>query len=147
MDNNLNTQSPRNVFTGINQDTWQNKNPTFVLNGVIESVDGEQGVLSTEDANSWCFSLPVSHKIIGSISMENNEIAIFTTDNTISKIFIFGDDVFRSFILLSICALSSKKEAWNSYKLLIICFSSADFSNRIYVNSFHNLHTSCFSHC
>lgn len=94
MDNNLNTQSPRNSFLGINTDNYNSKSPTFILNGVIESSEeNSQGIITTEDANTLCFTLPTGHKVIGNIPMENNEMVIFTTDNTTSKIFIVKDCV------------------------------------------------------
>ena len=92
MNNSLNTPNLKAMFLGLNTDDYLNNNPTFVLNGVLSSLEpSETGILTTEESNTLCYSLPAGYKQIGSITMSMNEIAIFATNNTTSKIYILND--------------------------------------------------------
>jgi hypothetical protein len=88
----INTSNPQNLFLGINQDNYISKTPNFVLNGMLESGEqSEQGIITSEESNKLCYSLPNGYRQIGSITMSNNEIALFATNNVVSKIFILKD--------------------------------------------------------
>jgi len=60
------------------------------LNAVLENEYGHLSSLSNELGNLECLNLPASHRYVGSILTNTDDIVIFSTNDTVSAIGIFN---------------------------------------------------------
>jgi hypothetical protein len=89
-DNQLNS-----ILETLNKDlnTPSPNQPTFVLNGVKASDDGDIPNYQSEPGNSLVQFLPETHTCIGSINGPDNEVYLFSTDDSSGgSLFIFKND-------------------------------------------------------
>lgn len=75
---------------GLHLDNSPIKQPegtaTFILNGVKETVKGDRGSIVNEQGSEACYNLPQGYSEIGSIVMNDDEVAIFSTNGLSSEI-------------------------------------------------------------
>lgn len=89
-ENNINTNSfSKGLVRDPNDSYIDNQSWTHARNLVNNSHDGELGNVGNEPSNILCVELP--YTLIGAISIEDDEWAIFTTDNKNSEIGIFNE--------------------------------------------------------
>lgn len=72
------------LVTDLNSSLVSNEQYTHARNAVRNSKDGDLGSISNEPSLGLCFEAP--YKIIGSISLSDDDIVIFSTDNVNSEI-------------------------------------------------------------
>jgi len=87
----LDKQYPTVHSNGINKDrSFQNSNDvTFALNAIRDSHEGGRQEYQSEPGNELSASLTSGYLLIGSIYGQNEEIYLFSTDNTTSEIGLF----------------------------------------------------------
>lgn len=73
------------------------------LNLLMESREGNYSSLSTEEGNSRCFPIGVDYDIIGTIIADNDDVAIFSTNGTISRIGIASANCEYQLLVESSC--------------------------------------------
>lgn len=79
-----------NVSSGLSLDTKLKYQPEstspFILNGVLESTDGDYPTITNEKGTAFCNSVKAGYTIIGAQQLDGDDILIFSTDNTYSEI-------------------------------------------------------------
>jgi len=79
-----------NVSSGLSLDTKLKYQPEstspFILNGVLESTDGDYPTITNEKGTAFCNSVKAGYTIIGAQQLNGDDILIFSTDNTYSEI-------------------------------------------------------------
>ena len=66
--------------------TQPDNTTTFVLNGITDSVDGDNISISNEPGNELCYELKPGYIPIGHIPMIDDEVVVFSTNGTFSEI-------------------------------------------------------------
>jgi len=86
------------IYKGLHTDNSLQNQPQgthrFGLNGVLESEDGDFGLVSNEESNDMCAELPEDYIPIGKEYMNNGKSVIFLvkSDETLSEIGIVDDE-------------------------------------------------------
>lgn len=83
-DTTTNTTGKAGLVTDLNESVVNNEQYTHARNAVRNSKDGDLGTIGNEPSNDLCFSAP--YKIIGSISLPDDDIVLFSTNNIKSEI-------------------------------------------------------------
>ena len=68
----------------------------FVLNGVLDSPDGD--VMNYQNELGTELSSVLSYTPIGTINLSDNNVVIFSTDNTTSEICIFNKGTYTAVV-------------------------------------------------
>lgn len=77
---------------------YPNESPLFALNANVEGFRGNAFRYQTEQGNEMCFNLPEGYIPIGKIYIEDNTLAVFSTDNTNSEIGLVKDCQYETLI-------------------------------------------------
>lgn len=127
-----------NSFTGgLNLDVDIKHQPKdtyrFLLNGVIESSEGNLGAISNELGNTYCFEAPDGMTVIGHVSMDNDDIVIFSTDNNSSEIGVFNTNTCKyvTYIDASCLNFSTKNPVYALFRLRKGCERTIYFTDRL----------------
>lgn len=93
-DTTTNVTSKAGMITDLNSSYVGQEQYTYARNTVRNSREGDLGTLGNEPSNGLCFSAP--YKIIGHVSLPDERVLIFSTDNINSEIGI-GDSKLCSY--------------------------------------------------
>lgn len=77
---------------------YPSDSPLFALNANVEGFRGNSFRYQTEQGNEMCFNLPEGYIPIGKIYIEDNTLAIFSTDNTHSEIGLVRDCQYETLV-------------------------------------------------
>lgn len=96
----LDKQFPTVHSNGLNRDRlFQDKNDvTFALNSIRDNHEGGRTEYQSEPGNQISATLPAGYIIVGSIYGQNEEVYIFSTNNTSSEIGIFKSDTYTTLV-------------------------------------------------
>jgi len=96
----LDKQYPTVHSNGLNKDRlFQDSNDvTFALNSIRDNHEGGKAEYQSEPGNQVSASLPSGYIIVGSIYGQNEEIYIFSTDNTSSEIGVFKNNTYTTLV-------------------------------------------------
>jgi len=87
MQNNQNIQLPGSLITDTSYNNQPEGSHSFALNAIPETTSGDKGFISNERGNTECLNLN-GYSVIGSINLNNNQVVLFTTNGSNSKIFL-----------------------------------------------------------
>src|SRR5688572_19194249 len=83
-DVSTNVTGKAGLVTDLNDSLVSKEQYTHARNAVRNSKDGDLGSIGNEPSTIFCFEAP--YKIVGSINLSNDDIIIFSTNNTNSEI-------------------------------------------------------------
>ena len=111
----------KGLYTDTNEEFQPDGTYRFVLNGVLESFNGDKGSVTNELGNEVCFSLPEqysSYKLIGACLLADNRIVLFLTNDVNSIIGIQNSDCSFDILISTDClAFDSSKPVDCLFKL------------------------------
>lgn len=111
---------------------------SFALNSVNETISGDKYIRSNEPGNELCITLTSGYKVIGSISMDNNESIVFSTNNTTSEIGLLRDCKYETLISSTCLGFSDVYPIKGEYKIIRGCerviFFNDGFNSDKYIN-------------
>lgn len=93
----------------------------FVLNGVLDSANGDVFNYQNEEGTDLSYTAPTGYKFIGSINLANNEVVLFSTDNTTSEIGLFNKGVYTTLVSTECLNFSTDHLIKGEFKLLNGC--------------------------
>lgn len=79
-----NVTAKAGLVTDLNSQYLGNENYSYARNAVRNSKDGDIGTIGNEPSNILCFAAP--YKIIGHVQLPDENVLIFSTNNTRSEI-------------------------------------------------------------
>ena len=103
-------KQPKLFNKGMSQDTNEEFQPDgsyrFMLNGILESSDGDKGSVINELGNKVCFTLPEMYteaNLLGACLLSDNRIVLFFKDNNTSIIGIQNTDCTFDVLIATDC--------------------------------------------
>lgn len=85
------TNLQKGLTNDVSPANTQIDNPTFVLNGVLDSIQGDKMAWQSEPGNSFCYKPEEGFRLIGEILGDDNEHFLFFTNGITSIIGILKD--------------------------------------------------------
>lgn len=79
------------------------------LNAVLQTDQGQLASISTELGTSLCVQFPAGYQVIGSINTDSDDIVVFLTNDTISKIVLYNAEACKYQELVTTSCLGFKK--------------------------------------
>lgn len=96
-------QYSKGLYTDSNELRQPENTYRWLLNGVLESIDGDYGDISNEKGNEPCADLPSGYTVIGSVLANNNDSILFLTNGTASIIGIHTTNCEYTTLLQTTC--------------------------------------------
>lgn len=93
----------------------------FVLNGALDSPNGDVFNYQNELGTELNYTLPTGYKLIGAINLANDEVVIFSTDNTTSEIGLFNKGTYTTLVNTECLAFNTSNPIRGEFKLLNGC--------------------------
>ena len=115
----LDKQYPVVHSNGLNKDKlFQDSNDvTFVLNGIRDNHEGGRTEYQSEPGNQISASLPDGYFIVGSIYLQNDEIAILSTDEINSEIGIYKHDTYTTLVNIDCLGFNLEHPITGEYRV------------------------------
>lgn len=93
----------------------------FVLNGSLDSPDGDVMNYQNELGTSISHELPEGYQVIGKVNLPDNNVVLFSTDNTTSEIGIFKNGDYSAIVQNTCLGFNTKHLIKGEFKLLNGC--------------------------
>lgn len=94
---------------------------TFALNAIRESERGDGASIGNEPGNTECYSLREGYVPVGNITMANNEIAIFSTNGSISEIGVASGCKYQSLVRSSCLQFNTNYPIKGEFRVINGC--------------------------